>query len=204
MRRLVTRRSAVIALAAVAAGVTASAIAVASSSGTEPQAFARAGSAADRLPPAAAEFLAPGASRRIASFAAAGGSARAVFLNRSKDQSQICVWDTDVASGSQSGGCNPAGNFFGGHAFTLSLSYDGGPGLDTVRDARIVGVVTRGVASLEVVYADGSTRAVPITRDGGFAHAVPPELLARRVGPVAVVARNAAGKVLDRQATGIG
>jgi hypothetical protein len=200
--RLSGRRPLLVATVALA-GIAASAVAVASHN-SEPDAFARPGTLTDALPLEAARFLSPGASRRVASFTTAGGSPRAVFLNRSKDESKICVWDTDVASGAQSGGCNPAASFFGAHAFTLSLAYDGGPDLATVRDAGIVGVVAPGVSRLEVVYADGSTRPVPITRDGGFAHPVSQSLLAQGFGPVALVARNAAGKVVDRQATGIG
>ena len=189
MRHLVSVKPLVGCVLAVAAAATAGAIAVAATRGEQPRAFDRPAGAADALPVRAARFLKPGQSRRIATFASANGSPRAVFLNRSKDDAQICVWDTDTESGAQSGGCNPATNFFAGHAFTLSLGYEEGPAVATARDARIVGVVGEAVATLEVVYADGTTRQVPISRDRGFAHAVPNGLLRKGVGPVAVIAR---------------
>lgn len=204
MRRPLSIKPLVLGVLAVAAAATAGAIAVAATRSEEPRAFNRPAGAADALPIRAAQFLKPGQSRRIATFASASGTPRSVFLNRSKDNAQICVWDTDTESGAQSGGCNSATNFFAGHAFTLSLSYDGGPAVTAVRDARIVGVATEAVAALEVVYADGTVKPVAITRDRGFAHAVPALLLRKGIGPVALIARNARGTVIDRQVTGIG
>lgn len=200
---LVSKRLVLIVLA-LAAATTAGAIAIAATRGEQPRAFGRPASAGDALPIRAVRFLKPGESRRIATFASANGAPHAVFTNRSKDDTQICVWDTDVTSGAQSGGCNPTANFFAGHAFTLSLAYDGGPAITTVRNARIVGIVTDAVATLEVVYADGTAKQIAITRDRGFAYTVPNELPRRGVGPVALIARSASGAVLDRQVTGIG
>jgi hypothetical protein len=204
MRRHVSGKRLVVTALALAAAATAGAIAIAATRGEQPRAFSRPGSAVDALPIRAARFLKPGQSRRIATFVSATGTPRAVFLNRSKDDTQICVWDTDTESGAQSGGCNSAADFFAGHAFTLSLDYDGGPAIATVRDARIVGVVTDAVATLEVVYADGTAKQVAITRDRGFADAVPNALLRKGVGPVALIARDARGLAIDRQVTGIG
>jgi hypothetical protein len=194
------------ALAAAVAAVLAASVAViaVAASGESPAAFDRPATAGDRLPPAAAAFLHPGASRRVATFTTAGGAGHTVFVDRSADGSQVCVWDADDATGAQSGGCNPAAGFFGGHALTVSLAYDGGPEPETVREARIVGLVTDAVASIEVVYADGSVRRAPITPDRAYAHTVPQGLLRRGAVPVAVVARDATGAVLERQATGIG
>jgi hypothetical protein len=204
MRRLVSRKRLTVAAIALAVAATAGALAIAATRGEQPRAFSRPGSAADALPIRAARFLEPGQSRRIATFASASGTPRAVFLSRSRDDTQVCVWDTDTETGAQSGGCNPSANFFAGHAFTSSLGYDGGPAVATARDARIVGVVTDAVATLEVVYADGTAKQVTITRDRGFAHTVPNGLLRKGIGPVALIARNAAGLVIDRQVTGIG
>lgn len=200
---LAHRRVAVVALT-VAVGVVVTVVAVAATRGSQPRAFDRPQKAADALPAAAIRFLHPGESRRVAEFTTSAGAARAVFVNRSSDNSQICVWDTDVATGEQSGGCNPATDAFAGHALTMSLAYDGGPALTAVRDARIVGLVADAVASVEVAYSDGTARRTLITKDRAFAAVVPTWLLRKGVGPVAVIARDKAGAVLDRQATGIG
>jgi hypothetical protein len=197
--RLESRVVLVVATVAVAAGGTAIGIAA---TRHEPQALLRAPKAGDALPPQAARFLHPGASRRVAAFRSSGSS-HAVFVNRSQDGSQICVWDTELASGAQAGGCNPSDDFFAGHAFTVSLAYDGGPAVADVHNARIVGIVSGAVASIEVVYTDRSSRRVAITPDRAFAHAVPNGALRGGVAPLAVVARNAAGDEIDRQETRI-
>lgn len=204
MQRYIPRRRILLPLAAALGAAIAGAIAIAATRHEEPRAFSRAATIRDVLPSRAVGFLHPGDSRRVATFASAEGNARGVFVNRSQDGSQICMWDTDLASGAQGGGCNPADDFFAGHAFTMSLGYDGGPTLATVRDARIVGVVTDGVGTLEVIYADGTARRVAITADRGFAYTIPAGLLRRGIGPVAVIARTSAGAVIDRQVTGIG
>jgi len=204
MQLYIPRRRILLPLAAVLVAATAGAIAIAATRHEQPRVFSRAATVHDALPSRAVGFLHPGDSRRVATFTSAEGNARGVFVNRSHDGSQICVWDTDLESGAQGGGCNPADDFFAGHAFTVSLGYDGGPAMATVHDARIVGVVTDGVATLEVIYADGSARRVPITADRGFAYNVPFVLLRRGIGPVALIARNGAGVVIDRQVTGIG
>jgi len=86
----------------------------------------------------------------------------------------------------------------------MSLAYDGGPNVEGVADARIIGVVTDEVARVEVVNSAGRAHRVAITADRGFAYVVPPGELKRGIGPVAVVAFDSEGQVLDRQATGIG
>jgi len=64
--------------------------------------------------------------------------------------------------------------------------------------------VTDEVARVEVVNSAGRADRVAITADRGFAYVVPPGELKRGIGPVAVVAFDSEGQVLDRQATGIG
>ena len=204
MQRHISHRRILLLLTAALTAAAAAAIAIAAARHEEPRAFSRAVRVGDSLPSRAVRFLNPGESRRVATFTSAAGTARGVFVNRSHDGSEICVWDTDVASGGQGGGCNPADDFFGGHAFAMSLGYDGGPALATVQDARIVGVVTDAVTTLDVVFADGSAKRVLITGDRGFAYNVPAGLLRKGIGPVAVIARNAAGAAIDRQVTGIG
>jgi hypothetical protein len=199
-----TRKRTAIAAIAIAALAGGGVIAVAATRDGQPRAFDRPQTAKDALPDSAVRFLHPGESRRVAQFTTSAGAARAVFVNRSSDTSQICIWDTDVASGEQAGGCNPAGDVFSGHAFTMSLAYDGGPAVTAVREARIVGLVTDAVASVEVAYSNGTTRRALISRDRAFVHVVPPLLLRKGVGPIAVIARSTAGAVIDRQATGIG
>ena len=204
MTHHLTRKRVAITALAIAALAGGAVIAVAATRGGQPRAFDRPQTAADALPDSAIRFLHPGESRRVAEFTTSSGGAGAVFVNRSADNSQVCVWDTDVASGEQSGGCNPAADAFAGHAFTTSLAYDGGPDVTAVRDARIVGLVTDAVATVEVTYSNGTTRRALITKDRAFVHVVPPLLLHKGVGPVAVVARDKTGAVIDRQVTGIG
>ena len=147
---------------------------------------------------------------------AAGREDRMVLLQRTAD-GYVCLWDTpDTSNARGVGGCNPAASPLGGRKLFVSLAFDGGPAVSDAHDARLSGLVAPDVAAAEVVMTDGSTRSLPIaplavsarSLAGGsyraFAYRVADADLQSGIGPVAVVARNSKGEVVDRQATGIG
>jgi hypothetical protein len=127
-----------------------------------------------------------------------------VYIAKTADGSMTCIWDTDRLRGFKGGGCNDSRDFFAGRPFVMSLAYDGGPSVEKVSDARIVGVVTDRVARVEVLNSAGEATAVQLTTDRAFAHVVPVNELQRGISPVAVIAYGSDGSELDRQTTGIG
>lgn len=124
----------------------------------------------------------------------------------------LCVTDAPLAAPTMGGGgCNPADDPFGGRALSASLAYDGGPALDSVRDARIVGIASSEAASVRIRMSDGSWRAVKLeqARIGpdeyqAFGYRVRKSDLRKGVRPVAIVAFDRDGAEIDRQTTGIG
>lgn len=183
----------VVAAAALAGGVIAGQF-----RGTDPEAFR-----AD---------LATGEIVRVADIAAAGGlPARGVFVQTTQ-AGQVCLWDAPSASSLQrGGGCNPAADPLGGSALSASLAYEGGPATADVRDARLVGLASRDVAAIEVVMSDGTRRDVRLEKAKldfdeyvAFGYRIRRSDLRRGVGPSAVVALDADGTEIERQATGIG
>ncbi len=150
----------------------------------------------------------------VASFPAAGQArARALVLQRTPD-GYVCLWDSPDGSVAKGlGGCNPAAAPLGGRKLMVNLAYDGGPRASTVRDARLSGLAVAEAASAEVVMSDGSSRPLRLLRPGTralagadyavIAYRVRESDLRAGVTPVAVVVRDAAGRELDRQATGI-
>lgn len=146
--------------------------------------------------------------------AAAGHAGRGVFV-QSTSTGLFCLWDAPSAtSRERQGGCNRADDPLGGRKLSASLSYDGGPDPRSVTDARLVGLVAREVASVRILMSDGTQRAVRMQREAAvatadgsfrvFAHRVAATDLARGLGPVAVLALDARGTEVDRQATGFG
>jgi hypothetical protein len=149
---------------------------------------------------------------KVADIAAADGhSSRGVFAQET-DIGQLCVWDAPSATSLQrGGGCNSVDDPLGGSAVSASLAYDGGPGIENVRDARLIGLADDRVASVVVLMSDGSERAVRLkaTKLGAgdflaFGYRVRKADLRAGIGPVAVIARDADGEELARQPTGIG
>jgi hypothetical protein len=151
----------------------------------------------------------------VARFDPAPGSPdRVVVLERTPD-GYLCLWDAPDATGARGvGGCNPAGDPLGGHRLLTSLTYDGGPGVATVHDARLSGLAAADVDHVAVAMSDGSARQVHLARPSTgalagadlrpFAYRIRESDLRRGVTPVAVVAFDGAGAELDRQATGVG
>ena len=99
----------------------------------------------------------------------------------------------------------------GGSVLSASLAYEGGPSVPSVRDARIVGLAAPNVAAIELVMSDGSTRSLKSRHVSvgsraytAFGYRVKASDLRKGVGPTAVVALDADGSELGRQATGIG
>jgi hypothetical protein len=163
-------------------------------------------------PSAFATDLATGAPVRVAGIPARDGrAARGVFAAVTAG-GQLCVWDAPAAGSPQrQGGCNPASEPLGGSALSASLAYEGGPAVEDVRDARLIGLADRSVARVELLMSDGTTRGLRLEPAAvgsrgllAFGFRVARADLARGVGPVAVVARDADGTELARQATGIG
>ena len=175
-----------------------------------------AGLAASRLgaPPPDVEALASATRTapmvRLADIAAGNGKeARGVFAQLTSN-GHFCVWDAPSPSSQQKlGGCNPADDPLGGHPLSASFAYDGGPSPDGVTDARLIGLVAAEVARVEVRMSDGGSRELTLRKVPAavgdfrvFAHRFGRGELKRGVTPTAIVALDAKGSELDRQATG--
>ena len=182
----------VVAAAALAGGVIAGQF-----RGTDPEAFR-----AD---------LATGEIVRVADIAAGELPARGVFVQTTQ-AGQVCLWDAPSASSRQrGGGCNSADDPLGGSALSASLAYEGGPDTADVRDARLIGLASRDVTAIEVAMSDGTRRDVRLEKaklDSGeyvaFGYRIRRADLRQGVGPTAVLALDADGTEIARQATGIG
>lgn len=154
-----------------------------------------------------------GAMVRVANIdAAAGLPSRGVFV-QTTSTGQLCLWDAPSSGGMQrGGGCNSIDDPLGGAKLSASLSYEGGPGVKRVSDARLVGLVASDVASVQVVMSDGTRRSVAMARQvavameaksyRAFGYRFAVADLKRGIEPKAVVALNARGLEIDRQATG--
>lgn len=122
----------------------------------------------------------------------------------------LCLWDAPSATAlARQGGCNPADDPFGGRQMTFSFAYEGGPAIDNVTDARLVGLTSSQVSAVEVIMSDGSRRKVALHKTPkavgefhAFGHRFGRGEIRRGVTPTAVVALNEAGTEIDRQATG--
>lgn len=132
----------------------------------------------------------------MAAFVSSTGIDRAVFLTRTRDGRLICLRDTNLRNGEQGGGCNSASDFFAGRELQINLAFDGGPSVEDVTDARIVGVVTERVARVEIMNWNGEIGSVAITPDRGFAYVVPRAELRNGVQPTDVVAYDTGGTIM--------
>jgi hypothetical protein len=134
---------------------------------------------------------------------------RGVFLQETS-AGFVCVWDAPNASSqARRGVCNPQSDPLGGKALSVNFTFDGGPAVTSFSDARLFGLAAGNVARLQVVMSDGSRRELRLVRTSAagkpvraFGHRVGRTDLAHGVTPVAVVALDADGNELDRQATG--
>lgn len=152
---------------------------------------------------------------RVADIESAEGlPARGVFL-QSTSTGHLCLWDAPVATPrARQGGCNQSDDPLGGRKMFISLSYEGGPVVEKVSDARLIGLVARDVASVQVLMTDGAVRNVPMKRAvavssaagsfRAFGYRFRTSDLGRGLGPTAVLALDASGRELDRQTTGFG
>lgn len=156
--------------------------------------------------------LGTGEVTRVADIAAADGlPARGVFVQMTGG-GQLCLWDAPSAwSRQRGGGCNPADDPLGGSSISASLAYEGGPGVDGVTDARLVGLVADDVHGVEILMTDDSRRRVRLSRlETGslrlraFGYRFRASDLKRGITPVAVLALDSRGVEVARQATGLG
>jgi len=156
--------------------------------------------------------LADGQPAQIAEIAAADGlPARGVFAQVTST-GHFCLSDAPLdRPNTGGGGCNPADDPLGGKHLSVSLAFDGGPALDAVRDARLIGLATESVSGVRILMTDGSSRAVKLksARVGAesfkaFGYRFRRSDLRNGIGPTAVVAFDASGAEIGRQATGIG
>jgi len=156
--------------------------------------------------------LATGEIARVADIAAGDRlPGRGVFVQVT-ETGQLCLWDAPSASSQQrQGGCNSVDNPLGGSALSASLAYEGGPAVEDVQDARLIGLTSRDVATVQVLMSDGTQREVRLKKSmlgldeyQAFGYRFKKSDLRRGVGPTAVIARAATGDEIARQTTGIG
>ena len=149
---------------------------------------------------------------RVADVAGGEGFARRGVFIQELDTGDLCVWDAASASSpDRQGGCNSIDEPLGGSAVSANLAYEGGPAIESVRDARLSGLASSSAASVVVLMSDGSERTLslkPVHLNAGdlaaFGYRFKKPDLRSGVGPIAVIARAAGGKELGRQPTGIG
>lgn len=145
---------------------------------------------------------------------AEGLPARGVFV-QTTSTGHLCLWDAPAANPkARQGGCNRSDDPLAGLKMFISLSYEGGPAADQVSDARLIGLVARDVASVQVLMSTGAIRDIPLKRAPAVSSAVGSfrafgyrfraNDLKRHSGPTAVLALDASGRELERQATGFG
>jgi len=140
-----------------------------------------------------------------------GRTARGVFAQVTST-GHLCLSDAPLATPELGGGgCNAADDPLGGGELSASLAYEGGPSIEDVKDARVIGLASLDVMSVRVEMSDGSSRDVKVKKaDIGldeflaFGYHVKKSDLKRGIGPVAVIAVGPNGVELDRQKTGIG
>jgi hypothetical protein len=149
---------------------------------------------------------------RVADIPAADGlPARGVFAQITST-GHFCLSDAPLdAPLAGGGGCNAADDPLGGSVISASLAYDGGPTIEAVRDARLIGLAAANVASVRILMTDGSSRAAKLRTstvgDRGlqvFGFRVRKSDLKKGIGPVAVVAYNEDDAEIGRQTAGIG
>lgn len=168
-------------------------------------AFSRAPDSSDSLP--LLSVLRTGESRRIADFADGDVSdARAVFVSRATEggEEMVCLWDTNLLNGHQGGGCNYAYDPFGGRRMMVSLAFDGGPALETITEARIIGLVDPAVVSVGILQANGKTTDVRLSPDRAFAVAYTQSDILHGRAPVAVIGRDVRHAVIDQEPLQLG
>jgi hypothetical protein len=138
-----------------------------------------------------------------------GAPGLGVFVQLTKT-GHVCVWAAPSATSRQrSGGCNTIDDPLNGEAVSATLSYDGGPEVTRVSSAALFGLARAGVASVRVLMTDGTQRVVRLKQArigsddfSAFGYRFSKVDLRKGLGPVAVVALDASGAEIGRQATG--
>jgi hypothetical protein len=147
---------------------------------------------------------------RVAEIPSGDGSpGRGVFVQETRT-GHLCVWEAPSAtSRERGGGCNPVDDPLGGRALSVTFSYDGGPAVADVKSATLFGLAASEVARAHVVMSDGTRReirlkTIELADDDVrvFGLRFKKADLRRNVTPTAVVALDAVGREIDRQATG--
>ena len=159
-----------------------------------------------------ADAMATGDVTRVADIAAADGLPGRGAFAQVTESGQFCLFDAPSATSPQrGGGCNPADDPLGGSAISASLAYEGGPAIEGVRDARLIGLAAGDVASVSVLMSDGSSREMKLKKAKvgaeefvAFGYRFKKADLQKGIGPTAIIAFDADGVELGRQATGIG
>jgi hypothetical protein len=136
-------------------------------------------------------------------------AARGVFIQPTS-AGLICLWDAPSATSlARQGGCNPSDDPLGGKKLMASFAYEGGPAVEDVKDARLIGLAALDVTSVEVVMSDGTRRKLTLRKvpaSAGefrvFGHRFNRGELRGGATPTAVVALSEIGAEIDRQATG--
>lgn len=149
---------------------------------------------------------------QVAEIGAADGlPARGVFAQITST-GHFCLSDAPVGSPLMGGGgCNAADDPLGEKVVSVSLAYDGGPAVETVRDARLIGLASERASSVRVLMSDDTWRAVKLKKAKiaadefqAFGYRFKKSDLKKGIGPVAIVAFDANGAEIHRQPTGIG
>jgi hypothetical protein len=148
---------------------------------------------------------------RAATIAAAGElPGHSMYVQRTTT-GHLCIWDTPSAHPSRrQGGCNPEDDPLGGRPLSISFAYEGGPAAGTVSDARLIGLATTDVDTVQAIMNDGTRRTIPLrpVRVGdesfrAFAYRFRASDLRRKIEPTAVLALDGDGVEIDRQPTGV-
>ena len=149
---------------------------------------------------------------RVADIAADDGGPTLGVYAQLTDTGHLCVWEAPFATSRQrGGGCNTVDDPLNGRPVSFTLSYDGGPATVDVRNATLFGLALDEVASVRVLMSDGSWQAVKLRKAKvgadefkAFGLRLKTAVLKKGTEPTAVVAFDASGVELGRQATGIG
>jgi hypothetical protein len=140
-----------------------------------------------------------------------GAPALGVFVQQTKT-GHLCVWEApSPTSRERGGGCNSIDDPLGGSALSATLSYDGGPAISDVRRASIFGLAAANVSRMRVLMSDGTSRAIKLKEAKvgsdefqAFGFRFKKADLEKDLEPTAIVAYDAGGNEIGRQATGFG
>ena len=140
-----------------------------------------------------------------------GSSGGGVFVQVTRT-GHICVWEAvSATSRERGGGCNSADDPLNGRSLSFTLGYDGGPSVADVKSATLVGLAATEVSRASVLMSDGTRREIHLKKAKvagddyrAFGYRFKKADLRRGIEPTAVVAVDADGIEIDRQATGFG